>query len=79
MRHENECVSSGFVMRIVSGLLAFGGILALGATVLRLFSEGWNDWWSMALAVASSYGIYLFGRYAITGRLAIGEKHRNAG
>jgi|SRR5690606_6759258 len=77
MKHENEIVNSRIVLRVVSGLLALGGVVALGSMAVQVASGQAIDWWSMAMLASAIYGTYIFGRYAITGRLAFVAKGRN--
>lgn len=78
MKHDNEIVDSRIVLRVVSGLLALAGVAATGSSMLQLAKGQPMDGWSLALMASAIYGIYLFGRYAITGRLAFLKKRGNA-
>ncbi|WP_024869185.1 hypothetical protein [Pseudoxanthomonas suwonensis] len=74
MKHENEVADARIMTRIASGVLALGGIWAIAHGVLRFLSEGTVEATTVAMAIGALYGIYLFGRYALTGRLALRKK-----
>lgn len=71
MKHENEAVNAGLVTRIASGLLAVAGIWAVGRSIMRMLAGGLMDWWALLMLVGGAYGIYLFGAYALTGKLPL--------
>lgn len=71
MGHRDESTGSKKGLRALSGVLAAGGLLAVGSSVFRWFVNGSGDWGSLALLVGAAYGVYLFGHYAVTGRLAL--------
>jgi hypothetical protein len=68
MRTENEIVDSHIATRIVCGAFALAGLVAAAATIFKLASGTGARWPLVLLGVSSCYGIYLFGRYAWTGR-----------
>ena len=77
MKHDNEIVDSRLVMRIICGLLVLGGIWAISRALVRLLTERPIDWVSAVLPIVSLYGLYVFGRYALTGNLNFMRKRRD--
>jgi hypothetical protein len=57
--------------RLLSGALALGGCVALVSILIALFSKGGAPSVNTVLVVGLSlpYGIYMFGSYALRGRL----------
>jgi hypothetical protein len=59
------------VRRALSAALALGGCVALFSILSALFSGGKSPSWNAVLVVMVSlpYGVFMFGSYAIRGRL----------
>lgn len=69
MKHENEFVDARIMVRIMCGILAAGATWAFVSAVLDAFSQRPYDWEALFLPLASLFGLVVFGRYALTGRL----------
>ncbi len=57
-------------LRVISGVLAVAGIVAMGSQVATMLSDG-IDGWAVAVLAGGCYGIYLFGFHAVTGKLPL--------
>ena len=68
------------VRRVLSGALAVGGCVALVSILIALFSRGSAPSVNTVLVVGLSlpYGIYMFGSYALRGRLPFSAKAPSA-
>lgn len=76
MKHENEVVDSGLVMRIICGLLTVAGVVVFASNILAVFSGESIDWTLALMSIGMLYGIFLFGSYALTGKLPIKTKQQ---
>lgn len=76
MKHENEVVDSGLVMRIICGLLTVAGVVVFASNILTVISGESIDWTLALMSIGMLYGIFLFGSYALTGKLPIKTKQQ---
>lgn len=76
MKHENEVVDSGLVMRIICGLLTVAGVVVFASNILAVISGESIDWTLALMSIGMLYGIFLFGSYALTGKLPIKTKQQ---
>ena len=57
-------------LRIISGILAVAGIIAMDSQVATMLSDG-IDGWAVAVLASGGYGLFLFGSHALTGKLPL--------
>ena len=70
MKTQSEIVDSRVAIRVIAGLLAVGGIVALPVNLIEDFATGRNFRAIDILKIVGvGYGVFLFGYFALKGKL----------
>ena len=78
MRRENEVVNPGLLMRFVCGALVLVAIWAIGRRVAAMLAGAPTDGWTVAGWICASYALFLFGGYALTGKVLLPKRRDQA-
>lgn len=71
MRDPNEIINGPMLLRALSGFIAIVALLGAVSIGLDALAGEPVGWVRGALVLASLNGVYLFARYALTGRFGI--------
>ena len=72
MKTQSEIIDSRVAIRIIAGLLAIGGLIALPVNLIESFVTDRNfDALDFLKAVGAMYGIFLFAYFSLKGKLPI--------
>lgn len=70
MRTDEEIIDGRIALRIIAGLLTAAGLFAVFGRIYELAETG-LDWMHLLQLIGTAYGLFLFGHFALKGRLPL--------